>query len=123
MGTLLLILQIVTAIVFIVIMAVQTDKNQQSGVMGIGAQGGRMSGSVDMPVGAERILKPLAKWMAVGFLFSSALAAMHGEITQAQPNNSLPWYVLLAAFALYLFVMIVGDRIYQGVTRALGASE
>lgn len=121
MGTFLLIFQIITAIVFIVIMAVQTDKNEQSGVMGIGAQGGRMSGSIDMPVGAERILKPLAKWMAVGFLFASSLAAMHGEYTQR--GASLPWWILLMALTLYVFVMLMGDKIYQNVMRALGASQ
>jgi protein translocase SecG subunit len=118
MGTVLLILQILSALIFIALMAVQTDKNEQSGVMGLGGQGGRMSGSIDMPVGAERILKPMSKWTAIGFLFSSLLAAANSEM-----QGGLPWYILIAAIAIYAFVMLFGDKVWAGFLRTLGASQ
>ncbi len=118
MGIVLLILQIVSALIFIGLMAVQTDKNEQSGVMGLGAQGGRMSGSIDMPVGAERILKPMSKWTGIGFLFASLLAAAHSELP-----GGLPWYVLIIAIAIYAGVMLFGDKIWSTFLRAFGASQ
>ena len=122
MGAVLLILQIVSALIFIVLMAVQTDKNEQSGVMGLGAQGGRMSGSIDMPVGAERILKPMSKWSGIGFLFASVLAAAHSELVSSN-SGGLPWYVLVAAIAVYAFVMLFGNTVWAGFLRTFGASQ
>lgn len=118
MGTILFVLQFISATIFIILMAIQTDKNEQSGVMGIGAQGGRMSGSIDMPVGAERILKPMSKWTAIGFLITSLLAAANSEIP-----TGLPWYVLIAAIAFYAFVMILGNRVWATFLRTFGASQ
>ncbi len=120
MGIVLLILQIVSALIFIVLMAVQTDKNEQSGVMGLGAQGGRMSGSIDMPVGAERILKPMSKWTGIGFLFASLLAAAHSEL---QNQGGLPWYILIGAIAIYAVVMLFGDKIWASFLRIFGAGQ
>ena len=122
MGVVLLILQIVSALIFIVLMAVQTDKNEQSGVMGLGAQGGRMSGSIDMPVGAERILKPMSKWSGIGFLFASVLAAAHSELASSN-SGGLPWYVLIAAIAVYAFVMLFGNVVWAGFLRTFGAGQ
>ena len=94
MGTLLLVLQIATALTFIVLMAVQTDKAEAGGVMGLGGQGGSVGEEVDMAVGAERIFKPLSKWTAIAFLFLSALAAMNGEIVaNSKGAQSLPFWV------------------------------
>ncbi len=122
MGTFLLVLQIITALVFIVLMAVQTDKAEAGGVMGLGGQGGRVGEEVDMPVGAERILKPLSKWTAIGFLFLSILAAMNGEIVATSKGaQSLPFWVLLVGVLLYLFIMLVGDRIWKGFTGVFGS--
>ena len=114
MGTLLLVLQIVTALVFIALMAVQTDKAEAGGVMGLGGQGGRVGEEVDMPVGAERILKPLSKWTAIAFLFLSAMAAMHGE-------GKFPWWGFVIGVVLYLFVMLAGDRLWKGFTGIFGS--
>jgi len=116
MDKVLFLLQVVSAIIFIVLMAVQTDKNEQSGVMGLGAQGGRMSGSIDMPVGAERILKPMSKWSGIGFIFASLLAAANST------NGGLHWYVVVGAIGLYLFVMILGDQLWSSFLRLFGAS-
>ena len=121
MGTFLLVLQIITALMFIVLMAVQTDKADAGGVMGLGGQGGRVGEEVDMPVGAERILKPLSKWTAIGFLFLSILAAMNGEIVATSKGaQSLPFWVLLIGILLYLFIMFIGDRLWKGFTDAFG---
>jgi preprotein translocase subunit SecG len=115
MGTLLLILQIFAALVFVVLMAIQTDKAEQSGVMGLGGQGGRNMGSIEMPVGAERILKPMSKWTAVGFLFLSSLAAMNGE-------GALIWYIHLPiALLMYLGIMLYGNRVWDSFVRMFGA--
>ena len=122
MDHVLLVLQIVSALIFIVLMAVQTDKNEQSGVMGLGAQGGRMSGSIDMPVGAERILKPMSKWTGIGFLFASVLAAANSELSSAN-GSGLPWYILLVAIAAYAFVMLFGDKVWAGFLRVFGAGQ
>ncbi|BCM91904.1 hypothetical protein IAD21_03782 [Abditibacteriota bacterium] len=118
MNVVLFVLQIVSALIFIVLMAVQTDKNEQSGVMGLGAQGGRMSGSIDMPVGAERILKPMSKWSGIGFIFSSILAAANSE----NPGG-LPWYILVGAIAVYAVVMLFGDKLWSSFLRVFGASQ
>jgi preprotein translocase subunit SecG len=114
MGILLLILQIIAATVFVILMAVQTDKAEQSGVMGLGGQGGRNMGSIDMPVGAERILKPMSKWTAVGFLIISSLAAINSQ-------SPIQWYHLLGAVALYAFIMLLGDRLWDGFVRIFGS--
>lgn len=106
------ILQVITTLSLIALMAVQTDKTEQGGggVMGLGAAGGRSSGSINMPVGAERILKPLTVWMAVGFLFSSVLNAM----------NDKQWYHLVGAIVSYVLVMRFGGLLWKAVTGALG---
>ena len=111
MGSILLVLQILTALGFVILMAVQTDKADAGGVMGLGGQGGRVGEEVDMAVGAERILKPLSKWLAVGFLFLSAMAAMNGE-------GRLPWWGVLVFVALFLFVMTLGNRLWASFTRS-----
>lgn len=113
MQTVVLIIQIITTITLVVMMAIQTDKTEQSGgVMGLGAAGGRTSSGVELAVGAERILKPLTTWVAIGFLFSSMLNAMPGE-----PS--------LAAFAitvaLYLFVMLVGGKLWKAFLGLFGS--
>ncbi len=118
MNVVLFLLQVISALIFIVLMAVQTDKNEQSGVMGLGAQGGRMSGSIDTPVGAERILKPMSKWSGIGFLFASLMAAAN-----SQNPGGLPWYFLVGGIGLYLFVMIMGDIVWKSFLRALGAGS
>jgi len=116
MDTFLLILQVVAAVIFVTLMAIQTDKAEQSGVMGLGGQGGRSMGAIDMPVGAERILKPMSKWIAVAFLFLSAMAAMNG-------HSSLQWYHFPIAIALYLGVMLVGNRWWDGFLRLFGSGS
>ena len=105
-----LILQIVTTVAMVVLMAIQTDKAEQvgGGVMGLGAASGRSSGNINMSVGAERILKPLTVWVAVGFLFSSIL--------NATPTKT--WIHLVVAIAVYLFVMLMGGRIWSAITGA-----
>ncbi len=116
MGTFLLILQILAALVFVILMAIQTDKAEQSGVMGLGGQGGRSMGAIDMPVGAERILKPMSKWIAVAFLFLSSMAAMNGE-------GALHWYHFPVAIALYLIVMVLGNRMWENFVRLFGSAQ
>ena len=106
MSTIVLIFQIITALSLIVLMAVQTDKAEQGGVMGIGAAGGRSSSDIDVAVGPERILKPLTKWMAIGFLFSSVLSAV--------PN--VTYIHILVIVALYLVIMLFGDNVWRAVT-------
>ena len=119
MGSVLLVLQILTALVFVVLMAVQTDKAEAGGVMGLGGQGGRIGEEVDKPVGAERILKPLSKWTAIGFLFLSAMAAMNSEIVQQSKGASaLPIWGVLVFVLLYAFVMTIGDRLWTNFTRS-----
>jgi preprotein translocase subunit SecG len=114
MGTFLLVLQVIAALVFVILMAVQTDKAEQSGVMGLGGQGGRNMGSIEMPVGAERILKPMSKWVAVAFLFLSSLAAINGE-------DKLAWYHFPIALALYLAIMLYGNVVWDRFVRIFGA--
>ena len=114
MGTFLLVLQIITALGFVVLMAVQTDKADAGGVMGLGGQGGAVGEEVDMMVGSERILKPLSKWTAIAFLFLSSMAAMHGE-------GHFPWWGFIVGLALYLFVMLAGDRVWKSFTGVFGS--
>ncbi len=119
MGSILLVLQILTALVFVVLMAVQTDKAEAGGVMGLGGQGGRIGEEVDKPVGAERILKPLSKWTAIGFLFLSAMAAMNSETLQnSQGQHGLPIWIVLIFVVAYAFVMTIGDRLWATFTRS-----
>jgi preprotein translocase subunit SecG len=110
--TIIFIAQIVTAIALVLLMAVQTDKAEQGGggVMGLGAAGGRTSGNVNMAVGAERILKPLTAWVGIGFLFSSFLNAI----------PKLTWTHVGVTLLIYLFVMLVGNRVWAAITRAFG---
>ena len=107
MHTFIFILQAVTAIAIVVLMAIQTDKADQGGVMGLGAAGGRTSGQIDMPVGAERILKPLTKWIIIGFLFTSVLNALGKGVTI--------WHFLVA-LVIYVLVMLFGGTIWTAVT-------
>lgn len=106
LSTFVMILQVITALAVIILMAVQTSKAEQGGVMGLGAAGGRGAGDIDMLVGAERILKPLTRWMAVGFLFSSVLSAIR-EITI--------WH-FLSIFAIYVIVMLFGNPLWRTIT-------
>jgi preprotein translocase subunit SecG len=116
MTTFLLVLQVLAALVFVILMAVQTDKAEQSGVMGLGGQGGRNMGSIEMPVGAERILKPMSKWVAVAFLFLSSLAAINGQ-------GKLEWWHFLVAVAVYGFVMTVGNKVWDAFVGMFGAAK
>lgn len=110
MATFALILLIANAVLVIALMAIQTDKAEQGGVMGLGAAGGRQAGSVDVMVGPERILKPMTRWACTGFLFSSLFAAI------PQPDFIKFGLLLL----IYLVIMLVGNRIWATVmgTRA-----
>ncbi len=103
-----LVLQVVTTLSLVVLMAIQTDKAEQGGggVMGLGAASGRSSSTITALVGAERILKPLTVWVAVGFLFSSAMNAM--------PNKT--WTHLIGAIVIYLVVMLFGGRVWAAIT-------
>jgi protein translocase SecG subunit len=105
------VIQVITALLLVVLLAVQTDKADQSGggVMGLGAAGGRTSSNIDMPVGAERILKPLTVWVAMGFLASSVLNAIPAPT----------WIHFVAVLAIYLLAMIFGNTIWRVVTGAL----
>ena len=109
MHTFIFALQAITAITLIILMAIQTDKAEQGGggVMGLGAAGGRTSGQIDMPVGAERFLKPMTKWIVVGFLFTSILNALGDDVTI--------WHFLVA-LVIYLFVMLFGGMVWNTVT-------
>lgn len=97
-------LLILNAVILIVLMALQTDKAEQGGVMGIGASGGRQAGSVDMMVGPERILKPATKWSAIGLLFSAMLASM--------PAEKVGMFFIIF-LAVYLVIMLFGDRVWR----------
>jgi preprotein translocase subunit SecG len=103
-----IVLQALCAVGLIILMAVQTDKAEQGGVMGIGASGGRSAGEIDMEVGPQRILKPLTKWMAGGFLASSILAAIDAE-------RIGPLHVLIG-IALFVVAMMFGGTIWQTLT-------
>ena len=100
------ILQVIDAIALVALLAIQTSKAEQGGVMGIGAAGGRGAGEIDMLVGSERILKPLTKWVAIAFLFLSLLAAI--------PTLSI--FHVLVLVVLYVFVMLFGNNIWKAIT-------
>ena len=106
MHTFVSILQVIDAISLIALLAVQNSKAEQGGVMGIGAAGGRGAGEIDMLVGSERILKPLTKWVAIGFLFLSLLSAI--------PTINFIHFIIIVA--LYLVVMLFGDSIWKALT-------
>lgn len=108
MHTFIIILQAIAALGLIILMAVQTDKAEQGGVMGIGGAGGRSTSEIDRLVGAERILKPLTKWVAGGFLISSILAAV--------PADKITIVHLLIGVGLYTVAMMFGATIWQTVT-------
>ena len=92
----------------VVLLAIQTDKAEQSGggVMGLGATGGRTSSNIDLPVGMERILKPLTTWTAMGFLASSMLNAI--------PNVTIIHFIVV--LAVYVLAMIFGNTIWRAAT-------
>jgi preprotein translocase subunit SecG len=105
-ATFALILQAANALLLVILMALQTEKAEQGGgVMGLGAAGGRQSGSVDMMVGPERILKPLTRWSAIGLLFSSIFAAAK--------DPSIPLF--LGLLAVYVALMLFGNQIWRAV--------
>jgi protein translocase SecG subunit len=106
--TLVNIIQLLTSLGLIVLMAVQTDKAEQSGVMGLGASGGRSAGEIDLDVGAERILKPLTKWCGGAFLASSILAAIDPDIINI-------WHVL-GGTVLFVLAMLYGGAAWQALT-------
>lgn len=110
MHTLIIIFQAITAVALIVLMAVQTDKAEQGGVMGIGGAGGRDTSEIDRLVGAERILKPLTQWMAGGFLVTSVLAAI--------PAAKINVIYLLVGVVLYVIAMLYGGLVWQTLTGA-----
>jgi preprotein translocase subunit SecG len=103
-----LVIQVICALGVILMMAVQTDKAEQGGVMGLGASGGRNTGEIDLAVGPERILKPLTKWLCGGFLASSILAAM-------DPARINIWY-LLGGSVLFVVAMMFGGLVWQTAT-------
>ncbi len=109
-----LFLQVISTLLLIVLMAVQTDKAEQGGggVMGLGAASGRTSGNINLPVGAERILKPLTAWAAFGFLASSILNAI--------PDDVLTIGHVLVVLVIYVIGMLFGSRIWAAITGALG---
>lgn len=106
------IIQIVTCLSLVVLLAVQTDKAEQGGggVMGLGASSGRTAGNVDMAVGAERILKPLTAWSAFGVLASSILNAI--------PNPTL--FQIVLVFGIYIVAMLFGGKAWKALTGAFG---
>ena len=110
MHTFIIILQAIAALGLIILMAVQTDKAEQGGVMGIGGAGGRSTSEIDRLVGAERILKPLTKWMAGGFLIASVLAAV--------PAEKITFVHFLIGLGFYAVAMTYGELIWQTVTRS-----
>jgi protein translocase SecG subunit len=101
-------IQIIAALILVVLMAVQTDKAQQGGVMGLGGAGGRSTGTIDMAVGAERILKPLTKWVCGAFFTFSILAAVQKE--------NLTFVHVLIGIVFYVLAMMFGGLIWQTVT-------
>lgn len=110
MHTFIIIFQAITALALIILMAVQTDKAEQGGVMGIGGAGGRDTSEIDRLVGAERILKPLTQWMAGGFLITSVLAAI--------PASKINITYLAVGVAFYVVAMLYGGLIWQTLTGA-----
>jgi preprotein translocase subunit SecG len=103
-----IIIQAICALALVVLMAIQTDKAEQGGVMGIGGAGGRDAGEIDMAVGPERILKPLTRWIAGGFVTSSILAAI--------PAAKINFVYVAIAIALYVVAMLYGGLLWQTVT-------
>jgi len=106
--TLCTVIQIISAIVLVVLMAIQTDKAQQGGVMGLGGAGARSTGTIDMAVGAERILKPFTRWTCGAFFTFSVLAAI-------QPNN-MHWYHVVIGLVVYILAMMFGGKVWQTIT-------
>lgn len=105
-STFIAILQVLCALGVVTLLAIQTSKAEQGGVMGLGAAGGRGASDVDMLVGAERILKPLTKWIAMGFLFLSLLRAI--------PNVGIAHFLVL--LAIYAVAMLYGGVIWTAIT-------
>ena len=105
MHTFIIALQIIITIGLVVLLAIQTDKAEQGGVMGLGAAGGRSASDIDVAVGPERILKPLTKWLAIGFLFTSALSAV--------PERSITIIHFVVALVIYLVIMLYGDTVWR----------
>jgi len=102
------VLQIISALVLVVLMAVQTDKAEQGGVMGLGGAGGRSTGTIDMAVGAERILKPLTKWTSGAFFTFSILAAVQ--------KANLTFIHVIAALIIYVIAMMFSGLVWQAIT-------
>src|SRR4028119_100441 len=107
MHTLVVTLMLLSAITLIILMAVQTDKAEQGGVMGLGGEGARGAGEIGMLVGPERLLKPLTKWVGVGFLFLSVLSAIDGGPSIGQ---------FIGILAVYVVGMLYGDRVWGALT-------
>jgi len=103
-----IVLQALCALGLIIMMAVQTDKAEQGGVMGIGGAGGRNAGEIDIEVGAQRILKPLTKWLCGGFVASSILAAVDPALISV-------WHLLIGA-GLFVVLMMFGATVWQVLT-------
>lgn len=108
MHILTIILQAICGLALIILMAVQNDKAEQGGVMGIGGAGGRDTGEIEMEVGIDRILKPLTRWMAGGFLAFSILAAI--------PADKINFVYILIGVALYVLAMLYGGLLWQTAT-------
>ena len=108
MHTFIIILQALSALGLIILMAVQTDKAEQGGVMGIGGAGGRSTSEIDRLVGAERILKPLTRWIAGAFLIFSVLAAI--------PAGTITIVHFIIGVVLYAVAMMYGSLAWQVLT-------
>ena len=108
MGVIVAIIQWVSALLVIGLTAAQSEKAEQGGVMGLGAAGGRTASDIEVSVGADRILKPLTRWSAVGFLFASVLGAL--------PKEKLDAWHFFALLIVYLVVMLFGTPIWDAVT-------
>jgi hypothetical protein len=76
--------------------------------MGIGGAGGRDAGEIDMEVGIDRILKPLTRWTAGGFLAFSILAAI--------PADRINFVYFVIGVALYVIAMLYGGLLWQTAT-------
>ena len=84
------------------------QKTLAPAALGQTESGGRAAGEIDMDVGAERILKPLTKWMSGGFLASSVLAAIN--------SDKLTIWLVLGGTALFVVLMMYGALAWQTVT-------
>ena len=74
-GTVLLIIQMVTAVALVVIIAIQTTKSEQSGSgMGWGSIGGQASSTIHK-FGLDAQITRLTTWIAVLFFVMSFLSA------------------------------------------------